>query len=46
MVLGNRGNIKITKPEDVYILKGLLEYRHNEEILGVSFLDTKNEAQK
>jgi 2-C-methyl-D-erythritol 4-phosphate cytidylyltransferase len=46
MVLGNRGNIKITKPEDVYILKGLIEYRRNEEILGVSFLDTKNEELK
>jgi 2-C-methyl-D-erythritol 4-phosphate cytidylyltransferase len=40
MVLGNIGNIKITKPEDVYILEALLQYRKSEEIMGLSFLDT------
>ena len=40
MVPGNIGNIKITRPEDVYILKGLLRYRESEEIiLGHSLLD-------
>lgn len=44
LVLGNKGNIKITKPEDVYMLEALLEYRKSEEILGVSFLDSKNDS--
>lgn len=46
LVLGNKGNIKITKPEDVYILEALLEYRKSEEILGVSFLDSKNDSNE
>ena len=44
MVRGNRGNIKITKPEDVYMLEALMEYRKGEEIMGVSYLDTKHES--
>jgi 2-C-methyl-D-erythritol 4-phosphate cytidylyltransferase len=43
MVAGNRGNIKITRPEDVYMLKGLFEYRRGEEILGITLLETGNE---
>jgi 2-C-methyl-D-erythritol 4-phosphate cytidylyltransferase len=39
MVQGNIGNIKITKPEDVYILKGLFKYRKSEEIIGISLLE-------
>jgi 2-C-methyl-D-erythritol 4-phosphate cytidylyltransferase len=30
MVRGNMGNIKITKPEDVYILEGLMKFRRCE----------------
>jgi 2-C-methyl-D-erythritol 4-phosphate cytidylyltransferase len=41
MVKGNIGNIKITKPEDVFILEGLIAYRKNEEIMGLSLLDLK-----
>jgi len=41
MVPGNIGNIKITKPEDVYILEGLLKYRKSEEIMGLSLLDAQ-----
>ena len=40
MVFGNRGNIKITEPEDLYLLKGLFEYRTNETLMGVSYLET------
>jgi 2-C-methyl-D-erythritol 4-phosphate cytidylyltransferase len=39
LVRGNIGNIKITRPEDVFILKGLMEYRESEKILGLSLLD-------
>ena len=36
LVHGNSGNIKITNPEDVYILEGLMQYRKAIEIMGVS----------
>ena len=35
IVEGNRGNIKVTTPEDFYILRALLQYRENEQILGL-----------
>ena len=34
MVQGNRGNIKVTTPEDVYIFRALLQYKENEQIFG------------
>ena len=39
MVTGNIGNIKITRPEDVFILEGLIKYQRSEAILGLSLLD-------
>lgn len=35
MVPGNRGNIKITTPEDVYTFKAFLQYRENEQTFGL-----------
>lgn len=35
MVIGNRGNIKVTTPEDVYIFRGLLQYKENEQAFGL-----------
>ena len=35
IVEGNRGNIKVTTPEDFYILRALLQYKENEQILGL-----------
>lgn len=35
IVEGNRGNIKVTTPEDFYLLRALLQYRENEQILGL-----------
>ncbi len=35
LVRGNRGNIKVTTPEDVYIFRGLLQYMENEQSLGL-----------
>ncbi len=35
IVEGNRGNIKVTTPEDFYVLRALLQYRENEQILGL-----------
>ncbi len=36
IVRGNRGNIKVTTPEDVYIFRSLLQYRENELAFGIS----------
>ena len=35
MVPGNRGNIKVTTPEDFYIFRALLSYRENEQAFGL-----------
>lgn len=35
LVQGNYGNIKVTTPEDVYILKGLLQYRDATQAFGI-----------
>lgn len=35
MVEGNRGNIKVTTPEDVYIMRGLLQYMENQQAFGI-----------
>lgn len=34
MIEGNRGNIKVTTPEDVYTFRALLQYRENEQAFG------------
>lgn len=39
MVEGNRGNIKVTTPEDVYMFRALLQYRENEEAFGLGLTD-------
>lgn len=35
MVEGNRGNIKVTTPEDVYIMRGLIQYMENQQAFGI-----------
>ena len=35
-VHGNFGNIKVTTPEDVYIMKGLLSYNEASKAFGLS----------
>ena len=35
MVMGNRGNIKVTTPEDVYMFRALLQYKENEQAFGL-----------
>ena len=35
IIEGDRGNIKVTTPQDFYILKALLEFEKNKEILGL-----------
>ncbi len=36
MVNGNRGNLKITTPEDVYVFKAYLKYKENEQTFGLN----------
>lgn len=35
IVMGNRGNIKVTTPEDVYTFRALLQYKENEQAFGL-----------
>lgn len=35
MIPGNRGNIKVTTPEDVYMFRALLQYKENEQAFGL-----------
>lgn len=35
MITGNRGNIKVTTPEDVYMFRALLNYKENEQTFGI-----------
>ena len=42
MVEGNRGNIKVTTPEDVYMFRALLQYRENEQAFGYGLTDKIN----
>lgn len=42
MVPGNRGNIKVTTPEDVYMLRALLHYKDNEQIFGLGLTNRIN----
>ncbi|MDO4976283.1 MAG: IspD/TarI family cytidylyltransferase [Eubacteriales bacterium] len=39
MIEGNRGNIKVTTPEDVYIFRALLQYKENEQAFGIGLTD-------
>ncbi len=34
LIQGNRGNIKVTTPEDVYMFRSLLSYQENEQAFG------------
>lgn len=39
IILGNRGNIKVTTPEDVYTFRALIQYRENEQAFGFGMTD-------
>ena len=54
IVQGNRGNIKVTTPEDVYMFRALIQYKENEQAFGLGMTDRlavkmnryRKEAQK
>ncbi len=39
LIEGNRGNIKVTTPEDVYIYRALMQYRESEQAFGIGETD-------
>ncbi len=39
IVLGNRGNIKVTTPEDVFMFRALIQYKENEQAFGFGLTD-------
>ena len=39
IVIGNRGNIKVTTPEDVYMFRALIQYKENEQAFGFGLTD-------
>lgn len=43
---GNRGNIKVTTPEDLYVFRAMLTYRENQQALGLSQQDIMENLQK
>lgn len=42
MVQGNRGNIKVTTPEDVYMFRALIQYKENEQAFGLGLTNQIN----
>lgn len=42
LVEGNRGNIKVTTPEDVFMFRSLLQYRENEQAFGLGLTNPVN----
>lgn len=46
MVEGNRGNIKVTTPEDLYVFRAMLTYKENQQALGLSQQDIIDNLQK
>lgn len=46
MVEGNRGNIKVTTPEDLYMFRAMVEYRETQQALGLSAKDIAERLNK
>ncbi|WP_346708060.1 IspD/TarI family cytidylyltransferase [Massilistercora timonensis] len=46
MIEGNRGNIKVTTPEDVYMFRALLQYRENEQAFGLGLTGRMGEKMR
>lgn len=42
LIEGNRGNIKVTTPEDVYIFQALIRYKENEQVFGFGLTNNSN----
>lgn len=46
IVRGNRGNIKVTTPEDLYLFRGLLSYKETQESFGFTEAETVSNLSK
>lgn len=46
MVKGNRGNVKVTTPEDLYIFHGLMQYHEVEQIFGFGEREVASSLKK
>lgn len=45
LVEGNRGNIKVTTPEDVFLFRALMQYKESEQAFGVGGLTNKIDSR-
>jgi len=46
IVLGNRGNIKVTTPEDLYTFRAMIQYRETEQVFGFSEQEVPDKLNK
>lgn len=46
IVQGNRGNIKVTTPEDLYILRAMIQYRETQDVFGLKQRELPDKLQK
>ena len=46
LVKGNRGNIKVTTPEDLYLFRGLLSYKETQQAMGFAEGEIDNDLKK
>ncbi len=46
LVEGNRGNIKVTTPEDLYVFRGMLQYRESQDTFGLGQEDVAERLNK
>lgn len=46
IVEGNRGNIKVTTPEDLYTFRAMLEYKETEQVFGYSQKEVQGKLVK
>lgn len=46
IVKGNRGNIKVTTPEDLYIFRAMIQYRETQDVFGLSQREVPGKLKK
>lgn len=46
IILGNRGNIKVTTPEDLYTFRAMIQYRETEQVFGFAEKEVSGKLTK
>lgn len=46
LVEGNRGNIKVTTPEDLYIFRAMIQYRETQDVFGLNQREVPEKLKK